>query len=102
MGSPRLIASALLEAELIRAVRRHRPDSADQARALLRRISLVPIDERTISLAATLEPPTLRTLDALHLATALLLELTDLAFVSYDERLTQAADAAGLKVTAPT
>jgi len=51
--------------------------------------------------AATLEPPGLRTLDAIHLASALSLG-TDLgAMVVYDERLATAAESNGVAVVAP-
>ena len=52
--------------------------------------------------AADLEPPTLRPIDALHLATALTLRLPE-GFVTYDHRLADAdaAQSAGLAVFSP-
>lgn len=63
-------------------------------------MSLLPLDEQVIALAQTLSTTTLRTLDALHLATAL--SVPDLAvLVTYDDRMRHAAQAAGLSVIVP-
>lgn len=48
-----------------------------------------------------LDPPNLRTLDAIHLATALSLGDDLTLLISYDDRLTQAAAAAGIEVASP-
>jgi predicted nucleic acid-binding protein len=47
--------------------------------------------------AAMADPRTLRSLDAVHLATALLVAIIE-AFVVYDDRLADAARAAGMTV----
>ena len=62
----------------------------------------MPIDHAIVEQAAILIPRDLRSLDALHLASALSLsnELTD--FVAYDIRLCSAAMNAGLPVKSPT
>jgi hypothetical protein len=52
--------------------------------------------------AAALDSPALRTLDALHLATALEIGAELRAFATYDERLAAAAAAEGLEVLAPS
>lgn len=101
LGQPRLIGSALLEVELMRAVRRARPDAVERARTLLETVGLVPVDEGVLRHAALLDPPVLRTLDAVHLATALTLRLANLTLVTYDDRLGDAARAAGLAVVSP-
>jgi uncharacterized protein len=59
------------------------------------------IDDAVLAGAAALESPTLRSLDAIHLATAMLLGISDLSFVTYDERLARAAEAQGLTVAQP-
>ena len=71
-------------------------------------VSLVPESVDTIeltpaiaSVAATVGPTSLRTLDAIHLASALAVFAVD-AFVTYDARLAAAARAVGLTVAAPT
>ena len=65
-------------------------------------LTLVPITRDLLETAADLGPPSLRSLDALHLATALSLGSALDAFVVYDERLAQAAADAGLPVVAPS
>lgn len=74
---------------------------ADSAEASLSDIALIPMDDAVLAVARHLDPSGLRSLDAIHLATALSIG-TDLgALFSYDDRLTAAAEAAGLRVLAP-
>ncbi len=97
---PEVVSSALAWTEVVRAARRARVRVA-RAEVVLERIGLVPVDEGIIRAAAELRPPTLRTLDAIHLATALSLREDLAALVTYDERLAEAGAAAGLRVFAP-
>lgn len=95
-------SSALARVEVLRAVRRANasPETLERAAAVLDRIALVPLDDRILSAAAEVGPTSLRSLDAIHLATAL--SLFGLAsFVTYDQRLFAAASAAGLRPMAP-
>ncbi len=62
---------------------------------------LLDVTQHILLQSASLAPSSLRTLDAMHLATALTLDLPDLVFVTYDKRLADAARAAGLVVTQP-
>ena len=71
------------------------------ARNVIAGVALVELNARIAGAAASLELPTLRTLDAIHLASALSLDADVGAFVSYDRRLAQAAEEAGLEVLAP-
>ncbi|MDP9398382.1 MAG: PIN domain-containing protein [Actinomycetota bacterium] len=64
-------------------------------------LDLVPLNRAVQDLASDLADPLLRTLDALHLASAVLLSEELTAFVAYDHRLSRAAQAAGLVVAAP-
>jgi len=67
----------------------------------LRTIDLVAIDDRILEAAGVLEPGALRTLDAIHVATALAIG-DDLAeIVTYDERMVEAARSLGLPTIAP-
>ena len=95
-------ASDLVRVELIRAVARAAPAGVPRARMLLAGVDLVPITRDLLETAADLGPPSLRSLDALHLATALSLGSALDAFVVYDERLARAATEAGLPVVAPS
>jgi predicted nucleic acid-binding protein len=68
--------------------------------SVLAAVGAVELDAAIAATAAILEPSNLRTLDAIHLATALSLYHVD-AFVTYDTRLAEAARAVGLTVAAP-
>jgi len=100
---PDRVSSALALAEVPRALRRARFGAAERRRAreVLARVALVDIDRRALAAAAAIEPPTVRTLDAIHLATALALHEDLAALVTYDRRLAVAAERADLPVQAP-
>lgn len=72
-----------------------------EARAVVGDLDPVPLDRAVQDLASDIGEPLLRTLDALHLASAVLLSAHLTAFVAYDRRLTSAAQTAGLVVAAP-
>lgn len=98
------VSSVLARVEVHRAIRRARGTAADRRRAdrILARIALVQIDEPILALAARLPPADLRSLDAVHLATALSVAAPgDPAMVTYDDRLARAATAAGVRVHVP-
>ena len=95
-------ASSLTRVEVVRAVARAQAAAVPTARRLLAGMDLVPLGPDVLDVAADLGPPSLRSLDALHLATALSLGSALDAFVVYDERLAQAATDAGLPVVAPS
>ena len=97
----RRVSSALLRAEALRAVRHLGPDALAAVREGLRRIDLVGIDDRILDSAGILEPGVLRTLDAIHLATALALGDDLDAVVTYDERMVEAARLVGLASAMP-
>jgi predicted nucleic acid-binding protein len=63
-------------------------------------VNLFEVTSEVVELASSVDPPTLRALDAIHVATALLLPQIN-AFVAYDERLLSAAEAAGLPTASP-
>ena len=94
-------SSALLEVEGPRAARRTNALAYDAARALLAGMELLELDADIRRAAADLSDPGLRTLDAIHLATALSLGERCGAFFAYDDRLIAAARAHGLTVTVP-
>ena len=95
------VSSRVLAVELMRAVRRHSPDSLAQARSLLGVMEFVELDEKIAERAAALEPVGLRPLDAIHLASALALADELDAFLTYDTRQADAARSLGLAVAAP-
>ena len=95
------VASRLLRTEAIRACARYGRSFADLAREGTNAVALLPVDDAILDAAAGLEPRELRTLDALHLATALSLGDDLGAMLVYDVRLASAAQRAGLNVVAP-
>jgi len=99
-ADPAAISSALAWTEVIRAVRRARGRIA-RATEVLEGIAFVPIDQGILQAAADLEPVGLRTLDAIHVATALSLGDDIASLVAYDRHLAEAAAAAGIPVVAP-
>jgi len=100
-AQPVLVASDLVRTELMRAVRRAAPDRAVSARAVLDSLILLKAASATFDAAGRLDPDDLRSLDALHLASALDLgdDLDEL--ITYDDRLAAAAQANGIAVVAP-
>lgn len=102
LGSGRSLASsALVRTEMLRAVRREEPGGIDQARAVLAVFVLHAIDAEILETASGLHPPTLRSLDAIHLATALRLADQLDAIVTYDRRMIEGARLLGLPVASP-
>ena len=99
--SARRVSSALLRTEALRAVRHLGPDALATVREGLRRVDLIGIDDRTLDAAGTLEPQVLRTLDAIHLATAMAVGDDLEAIVTYDERMVEAARLMGLSTVSP-
>lgn len=103
------VSSSLVEVETYRAlVRATEPDELpaviNQFQALLDLIVRIEMDSGIRILAQTVTPSSVRSLDAIHLATALRLRdrgrLT--TFVTYDKRLAEAASTAGLPLDIPT
>lgn len=95
------VSSALLGVEAIRACGRYEPEYAGEARAFLEGIALLPLDDAVLDAAASIDPAELRSLDALHLATALSIRDEIGVFVTYDGRLAGAAAERGLPVSRP-
>ncbi len=100
---PDRVSSALSLVELHRALRRVEAPPAQHRRAaeVLMRIALLRLDDAILRQAAELAPADLRSLDAIHLATALSV-VDDLAgFVGYDRRLNTGAARLKLRVLSP-
>jgi predicted nucleic acid-binding protein len=97
----RRVSSALLRTEALRAVRHLGPDALAMVREGLRRVDLIGIDDRILDAAGTLELQVLRTLDAIHLATAMAVGDDLEAIVTYDERMIDAARLMGLSTATP-
>jgi predicted nucleic acid-binding protein len=100
--APLRYSSRLAATEVRRAVRRQvEVEAADRVEDVLATLRIVEFDEALSRAAADIGPPELRTLDAIRLASALLVAGGLRAVVAYDARLAEAAREAGLEVTAP-
>jgi predicted nucleic acid-binding protein len=93
------VSSQLAGTEVLRACRRLDSSALPSAHALLQSVDLIALLPAVTDAAAELEPPELRTLDAIHLASALTLQAPTL--VAYDRRLIAAAQGHGIPVASP-
>lgn len=100
-SAPAVATSRVALVEVARAVRRADPgaDALADAETLLVPFLLVDVDEEVLRHAAELTG-SLRSLDAIHLASALTIGADSM--LVYDLRLAEAVEAAGLTVVAPT
>ena len=96
------ISSVLTEIESFRALARYAPEAAARLPAVLDQIELIGLDPPIRILAQTARPATVRSLDAIHLGTALHARRAVTSFVTYDKRLLDAAMAAGLPADSPS
>jgi uncharacterized protein len=95
------VSSALLRIEVTRAVARAAPALLPDARDLLSAFSYIAIDDEIVEAAMDEPDRALRSLDAIHLATARIVGPDLDGLVTYDTRLTTAASGAGLVVVSP-
>ena len=95
------ISSVLTEIESFRALARYAPEAASRLPAVLDQIDLIDLDQPIRRLAQTVTLATVRSLDAIRLGTALRSRSSLTSFVTYDKRLLDAAQAAGLPINAP-
>ena len=96
-----LTSSAVLVTELLRTVRRDCPDRTDHAIDQLDHLTTVPVKEDVVLAAGLIGAPVLRSLDAIHLVTAMLLYPHVSPFITYDRRLAAVAEAVGLEIASP-
>lgn len=95
------VTSLVGRIELMRVTARYPAITRSAVDVLVAGLNLVPLSESVVFSAETAGPPLLRTLDAIHLASALTVADTLDTFCCYDERLTAAAAQHGLEVAAP-
>jgi predicted nucleic acid-binding protein len=100
-GRRPLVSSALARTEVLRALLPGGEESIARGRSVLARLDLVRVNDRVLSAAGTLLPMELRSLDAIHLATARQLGSALVPIVSYDDRMAEAARQLGHRVSSP-
>lgn len=97
-----LITSALARTEVARALLPLGPEAVRRGHEVLARVDQVRVNDRVLDAAGAILPVELRSLDAIHLATAQQLGADLARVVTYDERVTAAAKQLGLTVARPT
>jgi predicted nucleic acid-binding protein len=95
------VASTVIRVEVPRAVWRAEPSALPESYLVIRRTTEIELSDEVLSKAAGVKPVTLHAIDAIHLASALVLRRELTAFVSYDKRLLAAAKEAGLPTASP-
>ena len=95
------ISSVLTEIESFRALARYAPQAASRLPAVLDQIDLIALGQHIRMLAQAVTPATVRSLDAIHLATGQSTRPALTSFVTYDKRLLDADQAAGLPIDSP-
>lgn len=95
------VSSVLAEVESFRALARHAPAAARRLHSVLDLIDLIDLDAGIRLAAQAAAPASVRSLDAIHLATALHLGPRLTTFVTYDRRLADAVAEAGLPIARP-
>lgn len=96
-----LASSALARTEVVRALLPLGPDAVRRGREVLTHVDLLRVNDRILDAAGLLAPAHLRSLDAIHLASAEQLGPDMRGFVTYDERLATAARDLGFRVIRP-
>jgi predicted nucleic acid-binding protein len=96
-----LVSSALARTEVVRALMPSGEDAVARGQEVLRRVQLLRVNDWVLTEAGRLKPTELRSLDAIHLASASQLGASVGQIVTYDERMAEAAKAIGWSVASP-
>jgi predicted nucleic acid-binding protein len=95
-------SSALTRVEVIRVLLKIAPERVADAKAILAGIDVTPVNSAVLNTAENFNPSiTLRSLDALHVATVLFLEKTVKGLITYDKQMITNAKELGIKVISP-
>jgi uncharacterized protein len=97
-----VISSALARTEVARALLPLGPEVVARGQEVLDRFDLARVNDRVLTAAGSMLPMTIRSLDAIHLATAHQLGADLARIVTYDERMSRAAQGLGFAVAAPS
>jgi predicted nucleic acid-binding protein len=96
-----LVSSALARTEVLRALLPAGDEAVARGRSVLQRVDLVRLNDHVLNAAGVLQPSALRSLGAIHLATAQQLGRQLTALVTYDDRMAAAAKQRGYRVVRP-
>lgn len=100
-GWERHVSSALARVEVVRACTRVDVSARETAEHVVRTLDLISVDDEVLATASRLDPVELRSLDAIHVASALVLGDSLGVAIAYDDRLRGAFAAAGIPTAAP-
>jgi len=101
VDAPRFVSSTLLAVEARRGTLRASVARLPRVDLMLATITQLEISGPVVESASRFPDPLLRSLDAIHLATALLIREELDVLLTYDERLSRAANMHGIPTTAP-
>jgi hypothetical protein len=97
-----LIASRISRVEVTRTIIRYEPDLLDSTYDVLADIQMVPVEDCIITIAENLPQfINLRSLDSLHIASALAIKNVLKGIITYDKEMAIAANALGFKTLSP-
>ena len=96
-----LFISELARTEVSRAIARVDPNLNKQFNAIATRFGVIRVSTQVLTIAAVLSPTTLRTLDAIHLASCVILGDDLTGFVTYDNAQASAASINSIEVITP-
>jgi len=96
-----LVSSALARTEVLRALLSEGEEALARGRQVLAAVDLIRVNDRVLNAAGALLPVDIRSLDAVHLATARQLGEDLRHIITYDERIIEAAKRLGLKAESP-
>lgn len=96
-----LFTAAITRTELVRAARRIDAALLTKVRDVLDSLDIIDMTMTVLDAAAILDPPSLRSLDAIHLAAAQRAGTELRSVVTYDVRLAEAAHSLAISVASP-
>lgn len=97
-----LIASRISRVEVTRTIIRHEPDLLDATYDVLADIQMIPVEDAIITIAENLPQfIDLRSLDSLHIASALSIKNVLKGVITYDKEMAKAAVSLGFKTLSP-
>jgi predicted nucleic acid-binding protein len=96
-----VVTSALARTEVARALLPIGPEAVARGEEVLRRVQMLRVNGTVLAAAGRMMPPELRSLDAVHLASARELGRSLRCIVTYDARMADAASAIGCTVAGP-
>jgi predicted nucleic acid-binding protein len=98
----KVTSSALTRVEVIRTLHKIAPEKVEEAKVILKGFDVIPINTAVLNIAESFDSSiTLRSLDALHVATVLFLEKTVNGLISYDKAMIVNAKQLGIATISP-